>query len=432
MKIAIAGARRKGERNRMKDAITLKVTKGRRKGTLFVFDRRESVLIGRRRDCAILLPDDHVSRHHCEIEIDPPFARARDLGSLNGTWLNGALIGRRTKGAGGKQTVFPEQAFADMKDGDILGIGQDCELELSSTASDDAELSYLTGYVPIELIGRGDLGRVWRARKETGDEEYAVKVLNLRGLSDERDKVRFMREMDIGNRLDHANIVRRIESGAITDDRYYIVCEFCGGGNVNDLMKRTGGALSMDTATHIILQALDALAYLHHVHFLREDGKTTHGFVHRDISPNNILLADASAKPLAKISDFGLSKLYELTDSSNANAIIDSTATGEFAGKPEFTPRIQIKDYKRAKPEADVWAAAATYYYMLTGLPPKRLERGERWKLALIEDAVPIRERNPGIPAKLAAVIDRALTERPQIGCRDANELRMQIEAALQ
>jgi len=79
--------------------ITLTVTQGSLKGQTFVFEKPTHCTIGRAKDCELSLvnePGNHgVSRHHCELEIQPPQVRVRDLGSLHGTYVNGQKIGQR-------------------------------------------------------------------------------------------------------------------------------------------------------------------------------------------------------------------------------------------------------------------------------------------------------------------------------------------------
>lgn len=83
----------------MNSSVTLLVTQGPLAGRKFAFDEPATCLIGRSRDCTIVLPleAEHldVSRHHCVLEIAPPSLRVRDLGSLNGTYVNGKKIGQR-------------------------------------------------------------------------------------------------------------------------------------------------------------------------------------------------------------------------------------------------------------------------------------------------------------------------------------------------
>jgi serine/threonine protein kinase len=90
------------------------------------------------------------------------------------------------------------------------------------------------------------------------------------------------------------------------------------------------------------------------------------------------------------------------------------------AGTLAFMPRQQLVNFKYAKPEVDVWAMAASLYYMLTREYPR----------AFVDDnAVPIRERDPSIPEELAQVIDRALVDDPQIVYKAADDLRVALEA---
>src|SRR5690348_14203395 len=84
----------------MESIITLLVTRGPLSGKQFAFDGPVSCVIGRSRECTISLPPEpehlDISRRHCLLDIVPPSIRLRDLGSLNGTYLNGKKIGQRT------------------------------------------------------------------------------------------------------------------------------------------------------------------------------------------------------------------------------------------------------------------------------------------------------------------------------------------------
>jgi len=83
----------------MEKSITLIVTRGPLSGQRYAFDKPTTCVVGRARDCTIALPMEaehlDVSRHHCQLEIAPPAVRVRDLGSLNGTYVNGRKIGQR-------------------------------------------------------------------------------------------------------------------------------------------------------------------------------------------------------------------------------------------------------------------------------------------------------------------------------------------------
>jgi pSer/pThr/pTyr-binding forkhead associated (FHA) protein len=108
--------------------IILTMTRGPLKGSKHIFDDRRQCLIGRAPDCDIQLslPNDprfaNISRHHCELDIDPPALRVRDLGSRNGTWLNGEMINSGSAYLENEAERRPGD-FVPLKDGDEIGIG---------------------------------------------------------------------------------------------------------------------------------------------------------------------------------------------------------------------------------------------------------------------------------------------------------------------
>ncbi|MDR2569888.1 MAG: protein kinase [Oscillospiraceae bacterium] len=110
--------------------VILKIQKGKETGKIYTYDSREVLILGRQDDCAIILPENTVSRYHCLIEIVPPSVTVRDFGSMNGTYLNGDKIGQRATGASIEQAHNAKGEEFDMKSGDRLGLGKDCELAL--------------------------------------------------------------------------------------------------------------------------------------------------------------------------------------------------------------------------------------------------------------------------------------------------------------
>lgn len=139
--------------------VTLTIVKGEPQSFQFVFDERNTCIIGRAEDCEPRLPtdDDHktISRHHCLLDINPPDIRIRDFGSRNGTYINGQLIGKREAGQSIKdaqEASFPEH---DLKDGDEIRLGRtifrvsvsvpvrcvDCSTEIADDAKHVCERS---------------------------------------------------------------------------------------------------------------------------------------------------------------------------------------------------------------------------------------------------------------------------------------------------
>jgi len=105
--------------------ITLSVTEGSLKGEEYVFHDAARCVVGRATDCDVALPTDvlnrDVSRYHCAFEIEPPTVRVRDLGSLNGTYVNGEKIGQRA--AGLEPDEMDLEGVRDLRDGDEVRLG---------------------------------------------------------------------------------------------------------------------------------------------------------------------------------------------------------------------------------------------------------------------------------------------------------------------
>jgi len=286
----------------------------------------------------------------------------------------------------------------------------------------------IQGYRKIRSLGRGGMGEVWLVEEEKTGKQMALKLMLPRAAANERSRDMFLREAFIAGQLDHKNVVRQYKCGR-SGDTYFILMELCSGGSVDNLMEKSGGKLSIDLATSIILQVLEGLDYTHNamveVKFKNGSTEMAHGIVHRDFKPGNIFLTGDAAHPTAKVADFGLAKAFETAGLSG------HTSTGQLAGTPKFMPYQQIKNYRYAKPDVDVWAAAASYYLMLTGTLPKDFGNKDAIAVALTTSAVPIRKRDARIPRALADVIDAALVEKPDIGIKTAAELKKKIEGAI-
>lgn len=283
------------------------------------------------------------------------------------------------------------------------------------------------GYRKVKRLGAGGMGEVWLVREEATGKQYALKTMLPQAAANKNAKETFLREAMLGEALDHKNVIKVYKTGC-ESNVFYILMELCDGGSVDKLMERQGGKLPLDLATYIILQVLDGLEYAHHADVSVKCGWRTReatGVVHRDFKPANIFLADNNKFPVAKVADFGLAKSFEMAGLSK------HTRTGTAAGTPVFQPRQQIENFKYSKPDVDVWAAAASYYNMLTGNIPKDIRGHDIWMAMYTANVVPIRQRNPQIPEKLAAVIDKALQEKPEIGIKSAKELKKRIVEAL-
>ncbi|MDT9687359.1 protein kinase [Streptomyces sp. P9(2023)] len=446
--------------------VTLTLVEGRLDPDRYVFDERTTCVIGRSKDCSPRLPSDEhhdtVSRHHCLLDINPPDIRVRDFGSLNGTYVNGKKIGQRESHQTpqeGAAMAFPEH---DLADGDEIRLGEtvfrvdihaprtlplarcancgnpadgdggsragdhlctDCRsapdvviehlLELADTGRPD--LAPIAGHTLLRELGRGGMGAVYLARHEATGREVALKVMLPKVAANPDARARFLREAEITRALRHPNIANLYESG-FASGIFYLTTEYCTGGSLDRVLRRRQGRLTVAEAVPIALQVLDGLDHAHR-----------QGVVHRDLSPSNILLHEnADGSTTAKAGDFGIAKAFDQAGLSGL------TRTGVTAGKPHFMPRQQVVNFRKAPPAVDVWALAACLYQSLTGHTPRDFPRDrDPWQIVLQSPAVPIRERDSGIPRALAGVIDRALREQPRIGFESAAEFRDALRAAV-
>jgi serine/threonine-protein kinase len=301
-------------------------------------------------------------------------------------------------------------------------------LELARSGA--ADLRGLHGYKIMRELGHGGMGAVYLAQDEQSGEQVALKVMLPRVAADARARTMFLREAENTKALRHPNVVE-LRDGGCWRGTFFFTLEYCDGGSVDRLIKERGGRLALDEAGPIILQVLDGLDYAHNApipHVRLADGSDGpgRGLVHRDIKPHNLFLAGSGGARVAKVGDYGLAKAFDLAGLSG------QTRTGSVAGTPVFMPRQQVVNFKYAKPEVDVWAVAASLYFMLTGAFPRDFPRGkDPWQVVLQTQPVPIRRREPALPAKLAEVIDLALVDQPSISFRSAADFKQALAAVL-
>ena len=421
----------------MSDQITLTIIEGNLKGEQFSFDSRTTCIIGRSPDCNIKIPNDRehltISRYHCLLDINPPDIRIRDFGSLHGTYVNENCIGKREKNQTPEEGAKLDLAEYDLKDGDLIKLSNtvfkvniEKELQVSSIWTKpieidedlssqlefnlDSNIGSLEGYTKLKLLGKGGCGEVFLARKEATGELVALKTLLPQVAVMPYMKERFLGEARRTKMLNHPNLVQ-LQDYCFSDGVFFFTMEYCDRGSVINLMKKRGGQLKIAEAMEIILQVLDGLHYAH----------TEKGLVHRDIKPGNIFLTVTDDRLVAKLGDYGLAKAFDLAGLSG------QTMTGTKMGTPVFMPRQQVLNFKYVKPDVDVWAVAATLYYMLTGAYPRNFEGIEPMLAILKNQPVPIRDRDASIPKPLANLIDLALQDKPNLHFKSAMEFKQAL-----
>ena len=417
--------------------MTLKVTAGPLAGRTFAYDRHDTFLFGRSPEChaELAAADTTASRHHFLLEVNPPQARLRDLGSLNGTHVNGVKHGGRGRQESPEEAARRKLPEVDLRDGDQIRVGATvfevgiegrrstapAELPGDDAAPLESVLSQrphtaptvVPGYEVGRLIGRGGMGAVYLAKRAEDGATVALKVMLAQAEVDEVGREAFQREIEVTRSLRHPRIVSLIDHGS-TESTFYFAMEYCAGGSVADLQRRHPGGIPLTLSVRIALEALEGLAFAHE-----------QGFVHRDLKPENLLLGDAAGAG-AKVTDFGLAKSFQQAGLSGM------TATGAVAGTLYFMPREQLTHFRLLKPVSDVWSMGATLYHMLTGAYPREFRPGEDpLPVILRGGVVPIRARDPRLPEAVAAVVDRSVVDTVSERYQTAGELRQALSQAM-
>jgi serine/threonine protein kinase len=241
-------------------------------------------------------------------------------------------------------------------------------------------------------IGRGGAGIVYRARDTRLKRDVAIKLLppDLAFRPDTRE--RFMREAETSARLNHPNIVQ-IYSVDEKDGLAYFVMALIEGQNLGDRV-RMQGALPFRDIRRVMREVADALSYAH-----------SHGVVHRDIKPDNILLEQQSGR--AMVTDFGIARAATEGDSR-------LTATGTAIGTPAYMSPEQCAGDRELDGRSDLYSLGAVAYYMMTGQPPFSGPTTPVVMMKQVTEQV-VRPSNlrAGVPADLERIVLRLLEKDP-------------------
>ncbi len=260
----------------------------------------------------------------------------------------------------------------------------------------------LDQYVILAEVGRGGMGRVYRARHRTMDRVVALKVLAPALTRAERACELFLREVRAAARLVHPNIVTAFDASR-SGDRYYLVLEYVDGPNLEQLV-REQGPLAVGQACDFVRQAAHGLQCAHHT-----------GLVHRDIKPANLLLqlrGQAGAAGLVKVSDFGLARLQDREVEDRPGTIV--TRPNTVMGTPDFLSPEQARNLHDTDIRSDLYSLGCTFYFLLTGEVPfpggTSLEKLIRHNT---EEPEPVERRRPEVPPEVVAVVRRLMAKAP-------------------
>lgn len=264
----------------------------------------------------------------------------------------------------------------------------------------------LGNYLLEHKIGQGGMATVYRARDLSLDRYVAIKVMAPQLAFENTFVRRFLREAQVASRLAHPNIVRMYKAERY-GDTYYIVMELLEGENLCQLVRRRG-PLPPTEALSILRQLAAALDYAH-----------SQGLIHRDIKSSNVVIGPEGK---ATLTDFGIVKaadLSQLTQMGTTLGTLQYMAPEQAAGG-------------QVSPVSDVYSLAVVAYEIFCGqLPFPSNDPIVLYQQVLHTPPRSIRQFQPGLPAAVGAVMQRALAKDPQQRYKSGQSLFQALESSL-
>jgi len=258
-----------------------------------------------------------------------------------------------------------------------------------------------------EVIGRGGMAEVWRARDLRLDREVAIKRLRVDLATDQIFQARFQREAQAAAGLNHPNIVSVYDTGEKVDPASgtlvpYIVMELIQGHTLRDIL-RQGGSIQPEKAFEYTMGVLDALSYSH-----------KHDIVHRDIKPANVMITPSGQ---VKVMDFGIARAVSDTSAT-------MTQTAAVIGTAQYLSPEQARG-EQVDARSDIYSAGCLLYELLTGRPPFLGDSPVSVAYQHVREMpVPPSQLDPEITPQMDAIVLKALAKNPDDRYQSARLMR--------
>ncbi|MBM4356378.1 MAG: serine/threonine protein kinase, partial [Deltaproteobacteria bacterium] len=264
-------------------------------------------------------------------------------------------------------------------------------------------------YTIIERIGQGGWGGVYRAYQHSTRREVALKVLRRDVAEDISARRRFHREAEAISRLKHPNTVTIFDFGETPDGLLFIAMEYVEGTSLDQAIRRDGTIAPLRAAS-IARQVALSLAEAH-----------AKGIVHRDIKPQNIMLAaHEDGQEIVKVLDFGVAKIV--------GSDTRLTSTGSTFGTPEYMSPEQVQS-RDLDHRSDLYSLGIVLYEMLTGAPPFSGNSAVTVALSHVRTRPPPIKGPLDMPESLASLTRRLLAKQPSERGGAAADVARDLEA---
>lgn len=272
-------------------------------------------------------------------------------------------------------------------------------------------------YQVLAQLGVGGMGEVYKVLHIHLNAVRVIKLMRSAIAGEAGAHERFLREARLATKIQHPNVAALFDFSTLDDGSRYMVWEFIEGTNLHELIE-SRGPLAPRYAATLAIQALRGLDAIHRA-----------GIVHRDVSPENLMITRDDDDERVKIIDLGIAKGSDATE--------EKTKTGMFVGKwkycsPEHLGMLEAGE--RIDGRADIYSFGIVLYEMLAGVPPFQANTPHSYLMMhASERPKPMREINPTVPdaPELEALIFRALEKDRGRRFRTAREFADELERIL-
>ena len=254
------------------------------------------------------------------------------------------------------------------------------------------------GYTDLELISRGGMGEIYKARHPTLNHTLAIKVLSSYFKDDPDFNKRFAREAEMMAKLRHPNIITIHDYGD-QNGLPYIVMDYLSGETVSQILK-DHERLTLEDSLPLLQDVASALDYAHGL-----------GVIHRDIKPSNVIIEPILTTPTGRfqraiLMDFGIARFVD------ENSTL--TGSGDVLGTADYISPEQIHGTTELDSRADQYSFAVMTYQILTGHKP--FERNNTWAMirSHLEEPPPDPRIHVNMPDIAAEALLKALSKRPE------------------
>ncbi|MFL5241602.1 MAG: protein kinase domain-containing protein [Gemmataceae bacterium] len=253
-------------------------------------------------------------------------------------------------------------------------------------------------YEVVSELGRGGMGVVYLARHRLSGRLEVLKVMNKELLARSGSKERFLREIQSAAMLDHPNVVK-MHTAMEMGDLMVLVMEYVKGEDLAKLVKAKGP-----------LPVPNACFYAHQV-ALGLQHAFEKNMVHRDIKPQNVILAKEGKKHLVKVLDFGLAKVVRERGDQ-----LELTGQGQMLGTPDYIAPEQTLDASNADIRADIYSLGCSLYFLLSGHAPfNGKSLFEILQAHQSREAPPLTLERPEVPPELATLVTKMMAKDPAL-----------------